>query len=199
MRTSSFINRKQASNILKAQRFADEIGLPLVVYATVNFAHTGCRAGDVSKAFEKLRDNHFAPWLRRRPRPRIAQIDPPAYVWVIENAAGQTHVHWQLHLPERLVAPFREVLPRWVEKVTMEITATEACHVQRADRPRGATVYMMKGIDPRCAKAYRIRPEAQGNVVGKRCGMSKSLGPTARRTYMTRTATPPAQARSVAA
>ena len=38
--------------------------------------------------------------------------------------------------------------------------------------------------EPKYAKFYNIRPVAQGEVHGKRCGFSKNLGPTAREQYL---------------
>lgn len=177
------MNRKQASNFLPAPMFAEALGRPLNLFVTLNFHHTACPPEEVGAAFERLRDNHFTRWFRyhtKRVR-RLRGPVPPTYVWTIENVAGHTHVHWLVHIPPILQQAFREKLPQWLEAVAGPVTIeTSAVHVEPAERPAGLSRYMMKGIDPRYAKFYRIDHEPQGVVHGKRCGVSECLGPAAR-------------------
>ena len=42
---------------------------------------------------------------------------------------------------------------------------------------------MLKGINPKYGPFYRVRPEGQGEVHGKRCGLSKNLGLAARERF----------------
>jgi hypothetical protein len=101
---------------------------------------------------------------------------------VVENHGGDTHVHWAVHVPKPLQREFGTKLRRWLARVAGAVTCeASAIYCQPIPGPRGLGKYMMKGIDPRYAAFYHVRHEAQGIVYGKRCGISESLGPRARR------------------
>lgn len=177
-RVSHHINRKPASNMVHAVRVAEAVGQPLNQLVTFNFAHTDCPENLVSRQFERLRNNHFAPWLRRKGKGRPK---PPAFIWSIENSGGCLNVHWLVHIPKGRVRAFRAMLPVWLATVAGEIGCASAIHVRHAPRPQGAAKYMAKGIDPLYAPFFRIRHVPQGRVHGKRVGVSRSLGPSVRR------------------
>lgn len=176
-RKSKWVNRKPAANLLNAINLAGKLGRPLNQFVTLNFSHTACPAEAVSQQFERLRDNHFGPWLRRNSPSKAA---PPSYVWCIENT-GACAVHWLVHIPVGRTIDFQKRLPRWLEAVTGDALSHGAINVRPADRPGGAGKYMLKGIDPQVAELYGIRPVDQGLVHGKRTGFSRCLGPTTRR------------------
>ena len=147
---------------------------------TVNFAKTDCPEALVSERFERLRDNHFGPWLRRCGKAGTKQA-PPAFIWVIENAGGCLNAHWLVHIPAGRVQDFQKRLIAWIEKVAGQIHCETALHFRYANTPRGAVKYMNKGIDPVYAELYRIDHSDQGKVVGKRSGFSRCLGPAMRK------------------
>lgn len=180
MRRSHFIRRQQATNIKPAIRLAEKNGTPLNRFVTLNFTHTACDAEAVSIAFAQLRER-FMRWLRRGPQKNGKGAKAPAaFVWVIENTNGHTGVHWLVHVPPERFADFTARLPLWLAKVTGGIHCEDsAIDIKPAHTPLGAGKYMMKGIDPVFADFYRIRHVPQGEVFGKRCGFSQSLGPTA--------------------
>ena len=178
-RRTRHIGWRQARNLRKAIHYADkrlvELGRPLNTFATINFGHTACSSEIVSAAFEKLRDNHFVRWLR------YETSDLSYYVWVIENAGGNTHVHWVLHLPKSLRAAFEIKIAEWLARVAGTITCKEsAINIKPVTDLRGLGLYLLKGMDPRYAPRFGVRHVPQGLVYGKRCGVSKSLGPAAR-------------------
>lgn len=177
-RISQHISRKPASNMVHAVRVAQAIGQPLNQLVTFNFAHTTCPEHLVSRQFERLRDNHFVPWLRRKGKGRPK---PPAFIWSVENSNGCLNVHWLVHIPKGRVRAFRSQLPKWLAAVAGEVSCTSAIHVRHAPRPQGAAKYMAKGIDPLYAPFFRIRHVPQGRVHGKRAGISRCLGPSVRR------------------
>ena len=117
LRHTRYINRRQAHNfryaILYAETRAAAQGRQLNTFVTLNFDHTDCQPERVSKAFEKLRDNHFTRWLRYQSLTRRRDWTPAFYVWSIENHGGDTHVHWIVHIPKPLQAAFSEKLPLW--------------------------------------------------------------------------------------
>lgn len=185
-RQSKYVNRRQASNFLQAARFAEEIGRPLNLLVTINMEQLGCPADQVSADFERLRDNHFTRWLRY-----TSKTSQPAYTWTIENGeVNLTHVHWVVHVPSHLREAFEKKLPEWVAKVIGGSFqhVDGAIRVKKAGNPKTLGSYLMKGINPKCATFYKIRPKNQGLVYGKRCGISASLGPKARRLHLAKQA-----------
>jgi hypothetical protein len=106
---------------------------------------------------------------------------PTYYVWVIEHHGGDTHVHWVVHIPKSLRAAFDTKLTEWLTRVAGIIRChVSAIKIKPVPNLRGLGRYLLKGMDPRSAAAYGVRHEPQGLVYGKRCGVSKSLGPAAR-------------------
>lgn len=133
--------------------------------------------------FERLRDSHFTPWLRHR-RKRNPSYGPPTHAWPVEAKDNIPHINWLLHLPDELQEPFEEKLPSWLSSVAGAIDCRPAAiHAQGIWGPMGLARYCLKGINPSDAKAKFIRPEFQGIVYGKRCGVSVNLGPAARRRH----------------
>ncbi|MAU61054.1 MAG: hypothetical protein CMI62_10050 [Parvibaculum sp.] len=181
-RTSSFINRRQAAHFYPAVRLARRLGLPLNTHVTINFYHLDCPGEDASRYFERLRDNHFTRWLRYK-RSRGALGGTPTYLWVIENpGGGHHHVHWALHIPEALKEAFEKKLPLWLEAVAGEIIDEQgAVHSTPIPDAEGLVRYLLKGTHKTVAKHLRVRHRPQGTVSGKRCGVSRNLGPAARR------------------
>jgi hypothetical protein len=156
-----------------------ELGRPLNTFVTVNFDHTDCPPEHVSAAFERLRDNHFVRWLR------YEEAAPAYYVWVLENQGGDMHVHWVVHVPSSLRKAFGTRLPKWLARVAGIIRCSEsAINIKPVSKLRSLTRYLLKGMDSRYAPRYSVQHESQGLVYGKRCGVSKSLGPSARNRSM---------------
>lgn len=176
-RRSAEIQRKPAAHLLNAINLAARKGRPLNKFVTINFQKTDCPEPLVSRQFQKLRANFFAPWLRRKGRPSDG---PPTFVWSIENK-GTIAAHWLVHVPKGRITDFKRQLPRWIEAVAGEINCNSAIKIVHAYAPPGAGRYMLKGINPAVADLYRIRVVPQGIVHGKRSGFSKCLGPTERR------------------
>jgi hypothetical protein len=178
-RQSHCIAWRQVRNFLGAIHCADTrltaLGRSLNTFVTLNFDYVDCPPEEVSAQFEKLRDNHFVPWLRYR------RSMPAHYLWAIENQGGDTHVHWVVHVPPSLREAFGTKLPEWLGRVAGNIRCREsAINVKPVSNLRSLARYLLKGMDSRYAPRYSVRHEPQGLVCGKRCGFSKSLGPAAR-------------------
>lgn len=179
-RRSHFIRRKQATNFAPAIRLAEQLGTPLNWFVTLNFTHTACDIETVSSSFARLRDNYFTPWHRRPGRKWNGPRQAAAYLWVVENTNGNIAAHWLLHLAPKRIEDFTHRLPKWLSRVTGGIECVvSAIDVRPAPNPAGLRKYLLKGIDPAYAEFYRIVHVPQGEVVGKRCGFSRSLGPSA--------------------
>jgi hypothetical protein len=151
---------------------------------------TTCDPERVSLAFERLRDHHFTRWLRHLATRRGAPAyGPPVYAWVVEQAAGLTHVHWLVYVPPSLHLAFKAKLRPWLMKVAGMIQDEDAIDVRIADTPDKAGLYLAKGIHPNHAKKHGVRYTSfQGIIHGKRCGVSKSIGPAAIRRHRERLA-----------
>lgn len=180
MRGSFYLPHRAAANVTRAREFADALGRSLNTMVSINYGLTDCRPEDMSASFERLRDNYFGPWFRRTLRGPLepAERGPPTYVWVAEGRPGHHNVHWMVHVPAALRSEFDRRLPEWLAK-TAGAPLKGALHVQTARTPAGAIDYMLKGLHPRHAKRFNIDHDYQGEVTGKRCGVSKNLGPTA--------------------
>lgn len=163
--------------MLNAANLARALGRPLNQLVTLSFANTSCPPELVSRQFERLRDNHFGPWLRRH---GAGPPGPPTFVWSVENNGGCA-VHWLVHIPRGRVTDFKARLHTWLAVVAGEVHCKSAIHVRHAQTPGGAARYMVKGLDPAWAPLYGIRHVPQGTVHGKRSGFSRSLGPSVRR------------------
>lgn len=185
-RVSSHIDRRQTENFLRAASFAAALNRPLNWYVTLNLAQAGCPIGEVSSAFERLRDNHFTRWLRYQSARTTHQgYGPPTYAWTIENV-DHTHVNWLVHIPRPITKAFRKKLPVWVRTVSGDgELLSNMIHFEPIVGVTGISRYVLKGTDPRPAKKQRIDAEPQGLVTGKRCGISVCLGRAARDRYWT--------------
>jgi hypothetical protein len=176
-RHSRHINRKPASNLYHAIRIADVLGTPLNHLVTVNFDKTECRQENASSTWQRLLARHFAPWTRRPPKDVTVPVEEPAYVWVLENAGGLA-LHWLVHVPNQRFSDFSAKLENWLTTVGATPTDTGAIDIRNAKNPRGAGYYLLKGVNPAYAGGFGVMPIPQGNVIGKRSGFSRSLGPS---------------------
>lgn len=181
LRRTRHIGRKPASNLWHAFNVARQIGRPFTHFVTVNFHHTNCIPEVVSSQFRRALDAFFGPWWRRPPKQQQSgKPGPYAFAWVVENTSGHPAVHWAVHLPRQRLADFMTRLPRWIATVADGITSPEAIDVRPIRNP-GVRRYMLKGADPAYAAFCKIDPVPQGEVIGKRSGFSRSVGPAARR------------------
>lgn len=178
-RQSAQIGRKPAANIHHATRLAERIGYPLNQFVTINYSKTPCSAGDATAVFRVLLASWFTRWLRRHPKNKKSV--PPAYVYAFEAAGGQIAVHWLVHIPRGLIREFWRLLPVWIEATAGPIDGPGAIKHRRIYGIVGAKRYVLKGMDPHFARAWKIRPSPQGIIIGRRSGFSRSLGPIARR------------------
>ncbi|HXC55562.1 MAG TPA: hypothetical protein VNU97_09715 [Rhizomicrobium sp.] len=177
-RRSVHIGRKPASNIHHAIRIAEYSNRPLNVFVTVNFRLTACLSDHESAAFEKLRRNHFTPWIRRNKK--VGSISP-TYIWVLERPNDAVGLHWALHLPDALIDEFGKLFPKWLESVGAGAVTSNAIKIGPANTPRSLGLYLLKGMDPIYAALYGVNHIPQGVIFGKRSGFSRNAGPSAKK------------------
>ncbi len=175
-----------AQAFLQAAGFAGVIGVPLNRHLTISWhvAETIGRVQDLQREVLQL----AAKWLRYHGV-------QPAFVWVVENGyvLGH-HSHIAIHVPDHLVRRFRVMADRWVQHVGGNPKNRGAVRMTRDKFGRadyhaaieGLLRYMLKGLELEAARLLRIEPQYDkaGTVIGKRCGFSESLGPTAQERHL---------------
>lgn len=178
-RRSRFINRYPAVNIHHARRQAERANLAFNWMVTINFGLGGIPPSSASRVLQKLLAQRFAPWLRR-----TAANDnnlKPTYVWSLEAPHGTVSAHILLHLPPELARAFRARLNVWLESLAGASVPARALDMRPVYNRVGVTRYILKGIRPAWAAHLAIKPIDQGEIIGKRSGFSRNLGPAARR------------------
>lgn len=186
MKVTKHISRKQAANLRPAIELAEKLKTPLNQMVSINLGLVDLKIDpwEVSSAFAMLRTQRFGPWIRRPGLDRIGLAS--TFAWVIENKSGTPHLHWLLHVPASRLDAYKAKLRGWVEECFGPVLASRAIHVQEAYNPYGCRLYFLKGMDPLYAPFYRVVPEDQGTVLGKRFGVSQNLGPSQTRKHGTR-------------
>jgi len=177
-RRSNSINRYPAVNIHHARRFSEEWGVPFNLHVSIHLAQCGFTNADASHMFQKLITQRFSPWLRREGSNDNAL--PPTYVWTLEAPYGHVGAHWLIHIPASMQEKFKKRLPEWIASLG-GVPGHKSIHVSPVSKLVGITRYLLKGISRPWASHLAINAVDQGEVIGKRSGFSKNLGPTSRR------------------
>jgi hypothetical protein len=175
--------------LIEAAGFALSAGLGLNRFTTIHWAKAGV-ADDLAATGRWLKLSH--DWIR-------SHGGQSAHIWVRETGLVKgAHVHILMHLPPDLAAGFNRRQQGWIK----------ACGGRRKrnvlySRPIGRNYrhyssrwidgrcydtnlaetldYVLKGADEAARVALGIkRSEPGGDVIGKRCGTSVSLGASVR-------------------
>lgn len=139
--------------------------------------------------FSALRNERFCRWLRTRSKQLGIKIDP-YYTYVKEK----NHTHWLVYIPDQLVDEFNYLLPRWITSLESKGRGARKRAENHEPAPEGTVLsepvrnsvaarkYMLKGIERKHAFRFGIRVvEDQGVIQGRRSGVSRTLGPAARK------------------
>lgn len=188
-RRSTGLRLSEVRNILAAAVFTAQEHRPLNRHTTVHFEAAGI-ADPVAalRAYMKLARD----WLR-------TQGAVFAYIWVRESGERKgEHAHILMHVPARLSSRFARRERGWRKLIGAKPAAGafRSTAVGRSyrhaevgiqfgeryfDALEGAVGYLVKGAEPRAAKALMLkRAQAGGKLWGKRSGMSENIGRTAR-------------------
>ncbi len=184
-RVTTALCERDAGKLLAANARALQIGLPFNRFTTVHWESAG--VADGLKATGRLL-KLMGDWLRSRGR-------HAAFLWVREDGPGKgAHVHILLHLPPDLIDAFNRRQRGWLAACGARwrggVLRTRSIGRTYQQALSGGqdylanlaeTVdYVLKGADHRARERFGvIRREDGGAVVGKRCGVSQNLGPTA--------------------
>lgn len=102
-----------------------------------------------------------------------------AHIWVLENGEVKgIHAHILVHIPNNYIHQYKRLLKKWLSHEVTDSTL----NIKKVKYPQwgqlgerscvyGALRYMCKGIDL-ATPIHGIRPEYQGEVIGRRCGHS---------------------------
>jgi hypothetical protein len=105
-------------------------------------------------------------------------------IYSFENQDGLVHVNWMVHIPSELQLEFQKKLRGWQKKVQghcgpfdIDIQPIEQAYAKKLAK------YVVKGTDPAFVEHFYLEGVAsdQGEIPGKRAGVSPYIGPTARR------------------
>tara|TARA_R110002072_G_scaffold302681_1_gene487270 strand:+ start:22212 stop:22961 length:750 start_codon:yes stop_codon:yes gene_type:complete len=139
--------------------------------------------------FAALRNQRFCRWLRTR-CDQLGISVAPYYVYAREK----NHVHWLVHIPEELIDEFTDLVSRWVTSLEQKGNAQRKRAQNHDPAPKGTVKiervgnsvavrkYLLEGMRP--ADAFRLgikKISPQGEIVGRRTGVSRTLGPAARK------------------
>ena len=178
-RLSKYINKRQAVNLFEALQFSEMIGRPLNVSVDISWIFFSGNTDDRTR---------FAGLQQRLSKWATRQGFPLAMIWTREvGRNGGIHTHVLLHVPPPLTqdGTFKHALERSLEPEGGPID-DKAILIQRAYFALGKLLYALKGIDPKHANDFGIRPAYQGLLSGKRAGVTQNLSARARRNATTR-------------
>lgn len=180
-RRTEHIGRRVTQSILRAFDFAHEIGRPLNCYVVVHLRETEQQSA--TSAFKMIR-HRYRDWLNYKAK-KVGQTLSPDYIYALENPDGDMpHVNWALHVPSEYRDEFQKKLTRWVEKVQgpvrpfdIDIQAIKPSHAKRLAK------YICKGTQEDFIAHFFLEGVAapQGEIWGKRAGVSPSIGTSVRR------------------
>jgi hypothetical protein len=171
---SKYIARHQARNLLHAVAFADQIGLRLNVAVDINWLMFSGTVDDRTR-FAQCQQR-LSKWAKRRGFALTL-------IWTREvGKYGSPHTHVLIHLRPWLMQSneFQLALERALEPEGGS-NHEKAIMIRPAYRPLGKLLYNLKGVDPKHASGFGIRPAYQGEVLGKRAGCTENIGAGARR------------------
>lgn len=201
-RVSRYLKAKDCLKLIEGFTHAEVIGLPLNRHITINFDKADLPshwpAQEAISAFLKL----AGEWLKCRKEYNPTEV---AWAWVREvgryghdENIGE-HVHMAIHVPDTLSKAFEAMAEgSWLAKAGMKPSegAIEITTAHRTMKARkGLLRYFMKGLDPNerttfgaeaekpLPKWLDVVPKYQGEIWGRRCSLSQSLGPKARRQF----------------
>ena len=181
-RTTEFISKRQAQNLLDAAVFAYEQDRSLNLTISVNLTKAGI-CGEARHFMQQFLKN-MTDWLGRK-------TDGPHYLWVLENPPQRgLHVHIMVHWPGKHRDGLGKRLRKWLKRAGGRYRARvlDYQNLRQPGDPDGTGYgpnfvrYLLKGVDPASRRIYgqNLECEFQGVIKGKRSGTSESIGKAAR-------------------
>lgn len=164
----TFIKRRQVRELHLAAGHARKLGYPLNRFITIELSS--------ALSWSAVRER-ASKWLQHRGLPAV-------WLWVLERSDTHgLHVHWLLHIPEGEQRNFDNHLRRQIRR-SAGLRHLPMNTIKR--KPINALPGLLRYINKNCeaATSFGIKPKVGGEVIGKRCGFSESLGRTARERFV---------------
>ena len=192
------IGQKAAQTLYYAEMQAQRIGYPLTLSVTINFSLLGVLPNQATKRFGFIRNQRFAPWVRRPSNQHTTWSCPPTYSYGFENSRKgmpfdtpdgehNVHVHWAVHVPAPRHRDFENRLHDWLTEIAGTVNWPEnALKVNIIETPGLVASYPVKGASRAVAQLYGVKPEdiqPQGFIFGRRTGTTLNIGPAQRRAF----------------
>lgn len=191
--TNHQIGFKAAQALYYAEMQASRTGTPLTHHVTINWSSLGVDPRNAVALFAKVRSQRFANWVRRPPKKSLRLSSVPTYAYVFENtswddehgaddADHNVHVHWAVHVPHGVSTfEFEGMLWQWLDDVAKPTSFTRTALMVQEITQQGVVRYFIKGAGKGTATHFGKKHQPQGAIYGTRSGMSRNLGPKARR------------------
>lgn len=203
------IPAKNAVNILRAFQYASSVEAPLDLHYTVAWSHREDypRKRTLEEQCSFVRDRtdhlkrHFADFCRHHQLPNhLVYVHENDQIGCYQNLVKLAHTHIAVHVPTPLRAQLLDLMRRWASAGLAEIPGG-LVHVAPHETWHTICHYLLKGSDitaplrqldgqavllrdvlRHLAPGIAREPEdwVQGEIHGKRCGMSKQLDAAAR-------------------
>lgn len=181
-RPSEYLGAREVSNLLHAPRLAAVTGEPINVMLTINLHMMGRNSARIEPIASAICER-FRKWVtrpgRRSPGPKVAAAN---YYWSAENPESVPNLHISMHVPPCRMEAFHRASRRWVVAVLGAILDENAVHTGPLDFAPGNAEYLAKGASPPVARAFNLKHEPQGWIIGTRSRTSRALGPKAKKT-----------------
>jgi hypothetical protein len=189
-RVSSHLTLRQCQELIAAASHAERLGLWFNRHWTVHYERAGIDDANAAA---------FIGRLIKLVREYSARRGGFAAIWVRESGEGKGgHVHILMHLPARLSLKGRT--RRWVRlaggkcqsgvsyirAVAGRVSAADNGGEHYSHNLKVVREYLLKGASREASEALRLErePTVQGRILGKRCGSTENIGPSARKTSM---------------
>ncbi len=188
---SKALSHHDVRDLDEAVHFAEKRGKPITATLTVNPAVLESYPDDLGK-WTGMFLNKLRIWCERAGFGYFA-------VWVRENYVGERreHLHVLLYVPERHREAVEAAARRWLpgRESVVQLGRPKFRRDRLGRRTNKALTYVMKQMTPqawvalnrnvRREKHCRHTGEAIAPVLGKRCGVSRSLNKRTRQTFWT--------------
>ena len=173
------IGPKQAARAFHAVRFANDNGLPLNLMVTIDFTSLGVDA-EKAGAFFSDTWGRFARWYAYQRGKGRAFGTFDAYAVHEHPEGGPRHVHWVMRVPPGARIEVERIIRQRLEKMTGLDCLGRAVHFLDVGKAGGVAKYTLKGINPMFAAHFHVEAQDQGEIVGRRITVSRSIGFAAR-------------------
>lgn len=189
-RTSDVLSETQVANLTAAARHAYVIGLPFTRMITIHWEAAGVPLDRIAKATGRFID------LMTKALARLGSRT--AWIWVHENGDDKgCHCHLLAHVPAQHVKRLTRLHRGWLKRITgkpykarviRSIPIGRRLNLENSNPNRHSLnlhtvlAYVLKQASRTAVVRFKLeRWEPGGRVIGKRCGTSMNIGPSARK------------------